>query len=176
MPFRRLIIFVEGPTDEDFIKGVLLPRIHGKYDDVYFNRYAGTRPSKRDAFIRSAKSAQWDYIFLTDINDATCITNRKDHVLDRHPSLQRERVMVVVQEIEGWYLAGLNASLASALNLSEVFDPNEATKEDFANLLPSNLRSPRELMTEILKLYALEEGVVRNTSLRYCVERYFDNT
>jgi hypothetical protein len=59
-----------------------------------------------------------DYLFFKDIDDATCATRSKGDLQARLQYLVPEdRIVIVIKEIEGWYLAGLTVRASQKLNI-----------------------------------------------------------
>jgi hypothetical protein len=114
-----------------------------------------------------------DYILVVDIDDSPCVTAKKQEAQGNLKNLSQDRVLVVVKEIEGWYLAGLCKDSAKKLGLKEIPEStNTLTKEDFNRLIPKKFDSRIDFVREILKNFSLEIAQNKNSSLRYCIEKY----
>lgn len=103
-----LIIFVEGNDDERFFERIVVPVLKKKFDSVKLVKYAQMKKERLESYIRSITSAGWDYIYVTDMDDSPCVTARKQQIQNYLPNIDPKRVVVVIREIESWYLAGLN--------------------------------------------------------------------
>ena len=59
--------------------------------------------------IRMIKSKGYDFLFLSDLDSDTfpCITKRKKRV-DEYSSLNSDDIIIVNEEIESWFLAGIH--------------------------------------------------------------------
>lgn len=169
MPYRRLILFVEGATDEEFMRGTLMPELAGRYDHVHIARYSALKREKVNAFLRSARSAGWEYLFFADLNSAPCVTARKEALTTVHSHLEAERVAIVVPEIEAWYVAGIPQEMMPATLPT---DTRLVTKEVFQSGVPNHYLSPFEFMIEMLKHWSTEAGVANNESLGYVWRKY----
>ncbi|KYK33412.1 MAG: hypothetical protein HXS48_25745 [Theionarchaea archaeon] len=130
-----LFILVEGNDDERFFKRIINPVFQEKYSSVRLWKYSKKKLEKTKRFIKSIKSMNADYIYTADINEAPCITFKKEDVIQKS-GIEEDKIIIVVKEVEGWYLAGLSAENSKRLGISEIKDTNKTTKEDFNRLIP----------------------------------------
>lgn len=86
--------------------------------------------------------------------------------------IEKDNIIVVVKEIEGWYLAGLSAKISRKLGIPHVKDTNDMTKEDFNRLMPKKIGSRIAFMEKILKVYDIEIAKRKNESLRCFLDKY----
>lgn len=174
MDFKRLWIFVEGDDDERFFREMLLPILQGKYRSIKIIKYA-QKPEKFEyieKFIRSIQSMKDDYLYVTDINDSPCVTAKKQEIQKNISNIDINRILVVIREIEGWYLAGLDENSAKKLGIKKIPDStDDVTKEEFNSLIPKKFDSRVDFIIEILKNFSLEIAKQKNKSLNYCVEK-----
>lgn len=129
-----LFILVEGSDDERFFQKVVRPFFQKRYSDVRLWKYSKEKIEKRRAFLRSIKAMKADYIYVTDINEAVCTSSKKERVMEKL-GVEKGKIIVVVREIEGWYLAGVKPENAKKLGISNVENTDSITKEDFNRLL-----------------------------------------
>jgi len=75
-----LYLFVEGEDDERFFKSIIMPKLQERYNVIIPIHYAQDKKEKTDNFIKSIKSmkADYDYIYVTDIDKAQCIPSKKE--------------------------------------------------------------------------------------------------
>lgn len=175
MNYAVLYIFVEGDDDERFFREILLPTLKKKYNDVKIIKYA-QKPKKFEfieKFIRSIISMGGDYIYVTDINDSPCITAKKQEIQNNLRYINGNKILVVIKEIESWYLAGLDRNSAKRLGIKQIPTTTEnVTKEQFINLVPRKFHSRIDFMREILENFSIKTAKEKNKSLEYCVEKY----
>lgn len=170
--YRRLFIWVEGDDDERFVSRILVPKFQKKYNDVKIIKYAAMRKEKVDNFIKSIKAMKGDYIYLTDINNSPCITAKKEKTRNKYKSIDNDKIIVVVKEIEGWYLAGLDNKACKQLKISNFTNTEDITKERFNALIPKKFTSRIDFMLEILKNFSIEIAKQKNNSFQYFMRRY----
>lgn len=113
-----------------------------------------------------------DYFYVTDINLAPCVTAKKEKVQGKFNNLDENRIIVVIKEIESWYLAGLDDTSSQTFRISSFSNINNITKEQFNALIPKNFDSRIDFMLEILKCFSIEIAKQRNKSLRYFLEKH----
>lgn len=172
MEFRILFIFVEGEDDERFFRRIIQPEYEKKYASVMLWKYAKTKKEKVLNFLKSIKSMNADYIFITDINLAPCISNRKQKMQDKFTGLDEDRIVVVIKEIESWYLAGLSDDFLRQFKIPFYSETENITKEQFNNLIPRKFNSRISFMVEILDYFSIEIATQKNRSFKYFFEKY----
>ncbi len=174
MDSRILYIFVEGNDDERFFREILLPRFQKNYVSIKIIRYA-QKPKKFEYiknFIKSIQSMKADYIYVTDINSSPCVTDKKNKISEKLNNIESNKILVVIKEIESWYLAGLDRNSTKKLGIKKVYPTTDTlTKEQFNSLIPKKFDSRIDFMMEILQNFSLETAQQKNKSLKYCVEK-----
>ncbi|EQD60466.1 hypothetical protein B1A_10122 [mine drainage metagenome] len=121
------------------------------------------------------KAMAAEYLFFVDLDSSLCVTERKARIRQRFPDLLEREICVVVKEIEGWYLAGMDATFARRLLKLDPARCVAITKEEFyAPLRSSRSRLSRsDLALEALEHYSLADAVQRCASLAYIVDQHF---
>ena len=170
--YKILFIFVEGDDDERFFNEVLVPKFKEKYDDVKPIKYARWKKESVYKFIKSIKEMGADYIYLTDIDDSPCITVKKEEIQNKYKNINNDKVIVVVKEIESWYLAGLDNKACKQLKIKNFANTDNVTKEKFNALIPKKFTPRKNFMSEILKYFSIEIAKQKNKSFKYFVEKY----
>ena len=87
-------------------------------------------------------------------------------------SLAAERVAVVVTEIEGWYLAGLDKSACHALGIPFKGATSGVSKEAFERLIPRRYRSTTAFMVQALGHFDMDVARRRNASFNHFMVKY----
>ena len=173
MPYRQLHVWVEGGDDRLFFNTLMRPLLESWYDWIEVVQYAQRPPTWRRNYLRSIWSNRdASYIYMTDLNAAPCVTAKKEDVRGRMRQVEADRVMVVVPEIEGWYLAGLDAEHGARLGIGEPTATDQITKEDFTRLRPRGFHSNREFMLEILSYFSVEVARQKNQSFDYFCRKF----
>lgn len=166
-----LFVFVEGNDDERFFNSIIRPILQRKYSQIRFWKYAKKKFEKRKRFIKSIQSMKADYMYVTDINEAPCITVKKEDIMQKI-GIGKDKIVVVVREIEGWYLAGLHAEDSKRLGIEEINDTNDITKEDFNKLIPKKIKSRLVFMKKILRIYDTKIAKEKNKSFKYFLDNH----
>lgn len=179
--YKQLFIFVEGTNDERFISSVFLPKWSGYYDFIKVIQYACKVPSEISKLISVIKNqSSSDYIFICDMDargdKSLCIANRKEKINIKFSSLlELEKIIIVREEIESWYLAGIHRSSKFDYEIKISSPTDFVTKEEFNKEMPKNFDSLTDYLVEILKIYSLEQAVLNNNSLNYFHNKYVIN-
>lgn len=179
--YRRLFILIEGPDDGGFFRRIIKPIFEYRYDYVDILEHAQKPPKITKNFIDNINSMSSDelvadYIFVTDINDAPCITFRKQAKQSKLKNLDQGKIIVVIKEIESWYLAGLDNTCSKKCGIRPCNSTDAIIKEQFDNMTPKKFSSSRiDFLQEILKYFQVEIARQKNKSFRYFLEKYGSN-
>lgn len=175
MLYRRLFILIEGSDDERFFKKIVKPLFKKRYPTIDFWKYSQKKPEKNKNFVKSINSMKADYICVTDLNNEPCVTARKDKIIINkfNRIITKDKIIVVVKEIEGWYLAGLDNNISKKLGIHKKFkDTNNITKEEFKDVMPKKFDLIRDFNVEILKYFSVEIAKQNNKSFKYFIEKH----
>jgi len=172
MGYKGLYIFVEGEDDRRFFEKIIAPKLQKKYNFVETIRYATLKKEKIVNFLKSIKVMGAEYIFVADINDSPCVTAKKENIRSELTNIDEERIIVVIKEIESWYLAGLDNIASRKLGIRTCNVTDDITKELFNSLIPKRYDSRIYFMLEILKNFSIEIAKQKNKSFRYFIEKY----
>ena len=117
-------------------------------------------------FIEVIHELDADYFLIGDKDNEETIEIAIETILNRTDNIaHKENVIVVIKEIESWYLAGLSEYLTSKFNITINLSNTEVfSKEDFYDIRPANL-SIFWFMSIILEKYDLIKAFGRNNSL-----------
>lgn len=114
-----------------------------------------------------------DYLYVIDINNSPCVTAKKDEILSKLRNIDKEKIIVVIKEIESWYLAGIDDIKAKKLKIRNLNSTNDITKEKFNSLIPKRFNSRIDFMLEILKDFSIETAKQKNKSFKYFINKYY---
>lgn len=172
MNYKGLFIFIEGEDDQRFFKEIIEPKILKKYNYVKMITYANMKKEKIKNFLKSIKEIEADYIYVTDINNSPCVTAKKEEIQNKLKNIEKEKIIVVIKEIESWYLAGLDSKSAKKLGVGVFKDTNTITKEEFNDSIPKKFSSRVDFLIEILKVFSIDVAKQKNNSFRYFIEKW----
>ena len=175
MNYRKLFLWVEGEDDKRFFEKIIEPEFRKKYNSVETRCYATLKKDKLGNFLKSIKAMKADYIFVADINDSPCITAKKQKITKEWGKkiVDRDKIVVVIKEIESWYLAGLKDAECKKFNMPIFDKTDDVTKEQFNSLIPTKKFNSRiDFMIEILNNFSIEVAVRKNRSFSYFIEKY----
>lgn len=175
MDYTSLYVWVEGPDDIRFFNKIIKPNFEKKYDSVKVISYAEMKKFKFYNYLKSIRAMNASYIYVTDINNAPCITAKRQEVLKKHNIIIDDRIAIVVKEIESWYLAGLDTEGSKNLGMKRALNnTNDITKEEFDKMRPRKFDSREDFMIEILKqkYFSIKTASKKNRSLKYFIKKY----
>jgi hypothetical protein len=134
--------------------------------------FACTKSVKVDRFIKGINAMQHGYLIVTDIDFEKSVDAKKNVILARFSEADYQHIVVIIQEIESWYLAGIDGNGAKALGIHIPEHTDSVTKEHFIGLIPRFYPSKIAFMIEVLKHFSLSVAVEKNRSFRFFVEHY----
>ncbi len=177
MSYKQLYIWVEGPDDKRFIETVIIPYFKEKYNNINIIEYAKKTTKFIENLIKSIKSMKADYIYLADIDNVACITQKKELIKQQIKNIDENAIIIVRKEIESWYYAGLTETKFKTLGIekpSRYKKTDSLIKEQFDQSIPKKFNSRVDFMIEVLKVYNLNTVINQETnqSLLYFVNQY----
>ncbi|MBT9131329.1 MAG: hypothetical protein DDT41_01634 [candidate division WS2 bacterium] len=170
--YRRLFVWVEGEDDVRFFNKIIKPKLQKKYNFIQTILYATQKKGKIDDHLRSIKAMGADYIYVADIDNSPCVSAIKQETERKLRNIDKDKIIVVIKEIESWYLAGLSEIQSRKFKIRNFSATDTITKEQFYDLIPEQFNSRIDFMVELLKTFSVEVAKQRNGSFRYCIERY----
>ena len=168
MTYRRLYVFVEGTDDVRFFERIIKLGLEEAYDHIDIVEYAQETRKKQRSFLLSVGRIEGaDAIWVCDNDNARCVTERKQEVIERIPAVNDTPIVVVVKMIEGWYLAGVDAEGSRVLGIENQARTDALTKADFSSFRPKKVKTNRDFMLAILELFQIETARQKNRSFDY---------
>ena len=168
-----LFVLVEGDDDERFFDKIAKPLLEKRYSVVKFYKYAQRSPKDTTKMIKSAKS-MGDYMYVRDLNNSPCISLKKERIKEElSQRIEDKKIVIVVREIESWYLAGMNEQAFKYLGIRKAVKNTEITKERFDQLIPKGMVR-KEFMYRILEKFEIEMARIQNSSFRYFLNKWID--
>lgn len=168
----KLFIFIEGDDDERFFNRIIIPMFENKYDKVQLWKYAQKKNEKIFQFLKSIQAMNADYIYVADNNGSPCITDRKQRIENDFRNIDTNKILVVVREIESWYLAGIDDESSKSFGIKSFSNTEHINKSAFDDLKPKRINFRIDFMSEILKLFCIDTAKSKNASFSYFVEKY----
>jgi len=171
----ELFILVEGYFDKLFFETVIMPVFNDKKGA---NAIKILECSNKTIEQKRNMIAHNDYIFISDKDENACITSVKDKIKSKFKrndadKIDKSKILIVVKEIESWYLAGLDGTKCRKLGIKEFKNTDNITKETFENSIPERYKGNKEqFYLEILKTYSIRTAKSKNRSFRYFLEKY----
>jgi len=170
---NNFYIFVEGYYDLMFVENVLSIFLLEKFSYiVYPIPYA----QKSKKFINKEIKSKSKHKFLLfadlDINDYSCITKKKNYLINLYSNLKLNDVIIVKEEIESWFLAGMDTSIDLFKSFKIPDKTDVITKEDFNQMLLNNSKLNKEdFLLELSHSFNFDLAVKRNDSFKYFLNK-----
>ncbi|SIQ39990.1 hypothetical protein [Halanaerobium kushneri] len=172
--YKQLYILVEGNDDERFFREIIMPLFENDYDNIAIWQYAQQKYKKIKKFIKSINSMEADYFLVGDLDENSCVTEKKEKILEAFGNVSLKKIIVVIKEIESWYLAGLDQKTSSNIGIHNFEDTNDLFKEDFNELLETKYDSRIDFMQEIIKVFSIKVALEKNNSFRYFFNKFIN--
>jgi hypothetical protein len=169
---KGLFVWVEGNDDQRLMEVVAKPSFQEVYRYVAIRSYAQMKKSDVNKFLRATPYLPADYIFVGDLDNAQCITQRKAILQQEFPPLDAANIIVVSREIESWYLAGITNEACRSLGIKAPAATDTLSKEEFNQFMPNRFDSRIDWMREILENFSIETARTRNSSFEYFARKY----
>lgn len=169
--YRLLFFLVEGVDDERFVQRVLQQAFRRQGYSIKIVPYAQKSHKQVNRLITSIRAMGADYILLADLNSANCVTQRKEKVKQKLSFCADDCIRIVIQEIESWYLAGLDERQCRKLKIPVHENTNDITKEQFNKLRPAKMIR-LDFMIEVLKYFSVDTAVSQNASFAYFAQKH----
>lgn len=172
MNYNNLLILIEGDDDKRFFQKLIIAQFKGKYKSPHLIKYSEKSKDYIKKLINSYKQTNSEIILIGDINSEPCITGKKNKIQRNCDNVVDENnIIVVVKEIESWYLAGLNDTACKKLKVVCFPNTDNLTKADFKSLIPKSF-DRIDFMIEILKYFSIETAKQKNKSFKYFIKKY----
>jgi hypothetical protein len=169
---KRFWVLLEGSDDQRFFEKVIKPIVSPPYVSAQTWQYAQQKRERTRNFLSAISKMSSDYLLWGDINDSPCVTARKDIIKAAYDdNLAVQNVIIVIREIEAWYLAGLSDKSCQELGLKPFQNTNAITKEHFNQLIPKKFDSRIDFMLEVLKRFDIETAKKKNKSFKYFLNK-----
>lgn len=167
-----VVFLVEGPDDKRFVETVLRPRIEGKPDVV---KYAQKSASDVNSLVSAFAGTCAEHYYVTDPdrevdargNCQNC-DERETHEQQRYDILDPFDVLVAVDAVEGWLLAGVSDAVASEGRVPVPSSTDHVGKPEFtAAFEESTFGSMERFVDRIFDDYCCDLARDRNDSFDY---------
>ena len=134
MPYQELWFLVEGADDARFGQHVLYPVYGRSYETIRLWQYASRSPKKTRQLLRSIAAIGAEYICLGDFDEGPCVSAVRCRAEVRTGGAELENIVVVIREIEAWYLAGLNDEACDRIGYLVAATPMMSTRNSSSEL------------------------------------------
>jgi len=171
MTASPLYVLLEGPDDERFFSRIVRPLFAERGYEVRIWKYACEKRQLTINLLHAIRKGGHAYIFVRDLDRTPYARLRVQETLDRFGhAMDAGMVVIVVPEIEGWYLAGVSEGAAAGLGIrAPLGRTDRITKEAFNTLIPRGT-SRIEFMQAILEGYDTALARKKNRSFRYFMD------
>lgn len=168
---HRVFLWVEGQDDVLFAKRILKPIFKGYFQRVEIRQYAQIKAKKLQQLILAIREIGDTNIVFADFDNHPCITSKKNYVNYRFRYVPYSFMFIVIQEIEGWFLAGLSVRESRKVGVRSLPTTNHITKEHFIELKPKT-GTRLKFMHNILNHYNIQVAQKKNKSFHYLLQKY----
>jgi hypothetical protein len=171
---QGVVFFIEGPDDERFIEQVIKPIL--TTENVNTHTYSKQPDQSVNQAIAGFQGMYRELYLLRDYDEGNqkcqCISERKNFVKNKFKNIRKDQIIIAIDEIEAWYLAGIDAESASDLGIDLFTHTNNVNKCDFVSKLEkSEYTYKKNFQMEIIKKFSIDTAREKNDSFQYCLDR-----
>jgi hypothetical protein len=123
-------------------------------------------------YIKGLMAMRYDFILVADIDQESTVHLKKQVLMARFCNLHPDRAMVIVKEIESWYLAGLDDHASAVIGVRRLQHTDFLTKEHFNRWMPRQYSSRIAFMVECLQHFSIPVAMEKNRSFQYFMRHY----
>lgn len=165
---KRLVILIEGNRDEDFIQWIVKPIMISaeEYFDIITYKFPRMPKHITGSYIETVRNMGDDILCLTDITGFRSKKDKREQVQRDHiGNIGDDRVIIVIKEIESWYLAGVSQPCCGRMRIDYYDRTDTINKEKFHEIITRSKFIPRSVCClEMLRNYDVELAKRRNRS------------
>jgi hypothetical protein len=169
--FNELHIWVEGDNDRRFFENIIAPMFKNSFNKVDIIQYRQMKKQYVNAIIKKIKGKN-EYIFTKDMDFPACMTLKKDSIIKSYSNIDINKIVIVIMDIEAWYLAGLDRENCDKLKVKYFVTTDGMTKTEFDHIKPKEFTSDIDFRMEIMKRYDLDVAKLKNKSFKYFLDKY----
>lgn len=163
------VFLVEGSDDERFVNRVLEPEMDYATEVI---KYSQKPNDAVDNMLEVFDGVYQGHYFVTDLDrgqqDCHDCDDREAYERERYDIRESFRILVAVDAVEGWYLAGVPDELANERSVYPPESTEHVGKDEFDEVyVDSEYTSKEYLKTEIVDNFDYELARRRNDSFRY---------
>ena len=100
-----------------------------------------------------------------------CKTSMKQERFDKYDALDYSKIIIVKEEIESWFLAGVDNSFDKFKGWEIPCRTDSIEKEDFDKIYKISFDSKNDCLKEIAKIYNFDLAIERNSSFKYFLNK-----
>jgi hypothetical protein len=171
MPERELYLLVEGNDDKRLFDQKIKPILEQEYPSVRIWKFKELRPADFQRLMNTIREKEADYLVITDFDRATCVTMKKESVSLSYAGVSASNIALVIQVIEGWYIAGLDGLGRRKHQIPETLDSNAITKASF-NSIYGTRTSAKAAKVRMLSDFTIQVAVSNNQSFEHFHRNY----
>lgn len=179
--YKKVVyIFVEGKDDHDLLnllkdKGVFEEKYPKSQYSFEIEKYRNKKDSEIRKKLKTIQHTNNPIFFFGDLDfeeEKMCIEHRVKAIKQKY-QLISENIIIIVNEIESWILAGFSEKFCKHHDIEFIEDTQFVRKETFTQLYQKKPGLRRFLLTgEQKEKYSIEEACQRNQSFQKFFERY----
>ncbi len=164
-----VIFLVEGSDDERFVRDVLEPRMDERSEVI---KYSQKPNSAVDDILAAVHEVYRGHYFVTDLDRGQqgChdCDDREEYERDRYDIKSAFDILVAVDAVEGWYLAGVSDEIAEEKLVRVPPTTTHVDKSEFDDVFrDSEYISKERLKIDITEEFDYDLACDRSDSFQY---------
>lgn len=176
MDYKLIYFFIEGYYDRLFFKNIIEPILKEYGYLVELVEYSRKKSQETMRFINSIERMAFaDYLFISDLDKVKNVNTKIKQLVNTYDNLDENKVVIVIKEIESWYLAGLSSDVSEKIRIKSYPNTEKIGKDKFYSII-RHLKNDNkiECYMDILDLYSLDIAKQKNNSFRFFIENFID--
>jgi len=143
--------------------------LKNKYRSIEIITHARTKNNIIVGLIRSINGDlnHKECLFVSDLDGKLCVSMKKGKICQEYGNENIRNIIIVIKEIESWYLAGLNKEKSLRLKIKNLPKTDDISSADFDKIIPKKFDSRTDFLIEVIKLFSIDVARNKNKSFKY---------
>ncbi|HEY4699418.1 MAG TPA: hypothetical protein VIH27_03500 [Nitrososphaerales archaeon] len=172
MGLQKFYIYVEGNDDMRFFNNIVRNELVKRRYNVEVRAFIPYKKETFRKYISAHNLSKSKYLCIVDYDCSICITDKKNKIRASYNFIDPNRLIVVVREIESWFIAGVDNSNCAKMGIPIGICTESVTKGKFKKFMLKRYDDKVDFMMEILKCFSIQTARKQNRSFNYFYKKH----